>query len=144
MQMKEIADMWEKDSEMDDTELAVESIKIPQTHHKYLKILMAERIELIKQYGNRKKVKKLLCEYYLGELDDEELKSINRKQFFKKILKQEMDTYIESDDMMIEANIKTGLQQEKVEYVDSIIKQLNNRGFQIKNAIDWNRFTSGQ
>jgi len=59
------------------------------------------------------------------------------------VLKQEIDTYIESDDMMIEAILKTSLQQEKVDYLEAILRQINNRGFQIKNAIDWNKFISG-
>jgi len=39
--------------------------------------------------------------------------------------------------------LKTSLQQEKVDYLEAILRQINNRGFQIKNAIDWNKFISG-
>jgi N6-adenosine-specific RNA methylase IME4 len=54
-----------------------------------------------------------------------------------------VNTYIESDDLFIESTIKVAMQEEKVSYLDSIIKSLNNRGFQIKSAIDWAKFTSG-
>ena len=52
-----------------------------------------------------------------------------------------------------EAKIQDGNQvnrKSKVEYIQTVIdfldrtlKQISNRGFQIKNAIDWRKFTSG-
>jgi hypothetical protein len=68
---------------------------------------------------------------------------LGRQQFYKKLLKNEVDVYIESDNMMIEANLRLGMQDEKVAYLDSIIKNINNRGFQLKTAVDWARFTTG-
>ena len=143
MKIEDITSLWDKDSRIDETELGTESTKIPQIHNKYLKIFMGERVQLIRLKAQQKRAKKLLTEYYLGELDREELEELGRDQFYKKVLKQEIDTYIESDDMMIEAILKTSLQQEKVDYLEAILRQINNRGFQIKNAIDWNKFISG-
>ena len=88
-------------------------------------------------------MKRELSEYYLGELDKDELEEIGREQFYKKLLKNEIETYIESDDEFIETNLKIALQEEKVNYIEAILKSINNRGFQIKNAIDWLRFTNG-
>jgi hypothetical protein len=104
---------------------------------------MGERVQLIKLKGKHKKTHRTLLEYYLGELDRHELQEMGREQFFKKLLKNEVGTYIESDDMFIESTIKVAMQEEKVSYLDSIIKSLNNRGFQIKSALDWMKFTSG-
>ena len=59
------------------------------------------------------------------------------------ILKAEMPMYLEGDKDIIELSLKIGLQQEKVELLESIIKSLSNRGFQIKAAIDWFKFTMG-
>jgi len=84
-----------------------------------------------------------LLEYYLGELDRDELTALGREQFYKKLLKNEVDTYIESDDLYIDSNLEVAMQQEKVDYLEAIIKSLNNRNFQIKSAIDWYKFTSG-
>jgi len=82
-------------------------------------------------------------EYYLGELDDEELKQLGRDQFFKKLMKSEVDAYIEADDLMIETNLRLGMQEEKISYLEAVIKNINNRGFQIKSAVDWAKFTTG-
>jgi len=143
MKIEDIVLEWDKDSKIDETELDREATKIPRIHNKYLKIFMGERVQLFKLKAENKRIRKTLLEYYLGELGREELEEINREQFYKKLLKNEVDTYIESDDMYIDHTLKVCLQQEKVDYVEAIIKSLNNRNFQIKSAIDWARFTNG-
>jgi len=143
MKIEEIVSEWNKDSKIDETELSTESLKIPQLHDKYLKFFMGERVQLFRIKSENKKIKKILLEYYLGELDRDELEELGRDQFYKKLLKNEVDIYIESDDMYIESNLKVAMQQEKVNYIESIIKSVNNRGFQIKSAIDFLKFTMG-
>jgi hypothetical protein len=143
MKVEDIMASWDKDSKLDETELATESTKIPTLHNKYLKIFLAERVRLFQMKADLKKKRRVLLEYYLGELDQEELKELGRDQFYKKLLKNEVDLYIDSDDLLTDISLKVTLQQEKVDYLESIIKSINNRGFQIKNAIDWNRFITG-
>ncbi len=143
MKIEDIVSEWDKDSKIDETELGTEAAKIPKLHNKYLKFFMGERIVLFKMKAKNKKVRKDLLEYYLGELDRDELTALGREQFYKKLLKNEVDTYIESDDLYIDSNLEVAMQQEKVDYLEAIIKSLNNRNFQIKSAIDWYKFTSG-
>jgi len=143
LNIEQIVSEWDKDSKIDETELSTESVKIPKIHNKYLKIFMGERVSLFKLKAEKNRVKKTLLEYYLGELDKEELEELGRDQFYKKLLKNEVDVYIESDDLFIETTLKVAMQQEKVEYLERVIKSLDNRGFAIKNAIDFMRFTMG-
>ena len=143
MKIEDIVSEWDKDCKMDETELGEESTKIPVIHNKYLKIFIGENAQLRRMFAQRNKRKRVLTEYYLGELDRDELEELGRDQFYKKILKNEVEMYIESDDDYIDLNLKLALQQEKVNYLEAILKSINNRGFQIKNAIDWLRFTNG-
>jgi len=143
MKIEDIVSEWDKDCKMDETELGEESTKIPVIHNKYLKIFIGENAQLKRMMAQRNRRKRLLTEYYLGELDQDELEDLGREQFYKKILKNEVEMYIESDDDFIDLNLKLALQQEKVNYLEAILKSINNRGFQIKNAIDWLRFTNG-
>ena len=143
MKIEDIMEMWNKDSKIDETELATESSNIPVIHNKYLKIFMAERVKLFSAKADLKKKRRLLLEYYLGELDEKELKELGRDQFYKKLLKNEVDLYIDSDDALTEQSLRVSLQEEKVNYLEAVLRQINNRGFQIKNAIDWNRFITG-
>lgn len=143
MNIEQIVAEWDKDSKVDETELSAESVKIPKIHNKYLKIFMGERVALFKLKAEKNRVKKTLLEYYLGELDRDELAELGRDQFYKKLLKNEVDVYIESDDLYIETTLKVAMQQEKVDYIEKIIKSLDTRGFAIKNAIDFMKFTMG-
>jgi len=143
MKIEDIVSEWDKDCKMDETELGDESTNIPVIHNKYLKIFIGENAQLKRMMAQRNRRKRLLTEYYLGELDQDELEDLGREQFYKKILKNEVEMYIESDDDFIDLNLKLALQQEKVNYLEAILKSINNRGFQIKNAIDWLRFTNG-
>ena len=144
MKIEDIMEMWTKDSSIDETELATESSNIPVLHNKYLKIFMAERIKLFSAKAELKKKRRVLLEYYLGELDQEELQELGREQFYKKLLKNEVDLYIDSDNALTEQSLRVSVQEEKVGYLEAVLRQINNRGFQIKNAIDWNRFITGQ
>jgi hypothetical protein len=143
LNIESIVKEWDKDCKIDETELGRESTKIPVVHNKYIKIFMGERIAMYKLRAESKRVRKTLIEYYMGELDDDELSDLGRDQFFKRLLKNEVDAYIESDELMIETNLKLGLQEEKISYLEAIIRNINNRGFQIKSAIDWAKFTTG-
>jgi hypothetical protein len=143
MKIEDIMSSWDKDHKVDETELGAEAVKIPVLHNKYLKIFLAERVRLFQMKAELKKKRRVLMEYYLGELNKEELEELGRDQFYKKLLKNEVDLYIDSDDLLTENSLKVALQQEKVDYLDAVIRQINNRGYQIKNALEWNRFITG-
>ena len=78
-----------------------------------------------------------------SHIDQEELKELGREPFYKKLLKNEVDLYIDSDNSLTEQSLRVSVQEEKVNYLEAVLRQINNRGFQIKNAIDWNRFITG-
>ena len=59
------------------------------------------------------------------------------------ILKQDVDKYIKSDPDVNKLEQKVTYIQETVDYLEKTIKLISNRGFTIKNAIDWRKFTSG-
>ena len=60
-----------------------------------------------------------------------------------KILKADVQQYIESDEEWIKANQKVKYLETIVDFLDRTIRQISNRTFTIKNAIDWRKFTSG-
>jgi hypothetical protein len=143
MKIEEIIAAWKSDTKLDDLNLDMESTKIPNLHSKYLTMLSDERILLRSLGFEKKKIYKKLRAYYSGEFTEEELKESGREQFRKKVIRSEMDDYVYSDDEMIRIEAKIEMQQEKVDVLTEVIKSINNRGFQIKNAIDWRRLTMG-
>ena len=143
MKLEEIQEFWNADREIDITELANESVRIPQIHDKYLKIYIDERIRLKGLQFELTKLVRLKTDYYAGKLTQEELEKLGWEQFLQRLLKNEISTYIESDSDIIKHKKNIVLIEEKCYYLDSIIKMISNRGFQIKGAIDWIKYKSG-
>ena len=143
MKIEDIYTMWSKDCEIDQSNVAGESADIPKLHNKYFTIYMQEGIALRKLRAEYKKLKLLKEQYYRGELDIEELKEHGWTPQPLKILKNDIPTYVEADDDIIELSLKIVVQEEKVSYLESIIRMINNRGFQLKTIVDWERFRAG-
>ena len=143
MKFEEIQKAWTCDCEMDETELSHESIKIPQLHNKYLIFYSNEKLKF-------KEIKYLFAglikrkrDYYSGRMTPEELEMADWEPFQYKLLKADVQEYIDADDNVIESKKLLALQEEKVNYLESIVKSLTTRGYLIKNAIDWKKFTEG-
>ena len=86
------------------------------------------------------KTKAELWEYYTGKAD---ASVYAEKPFNFKLLRQDVDQYIQSDERYIMAKQKVDYLNTTIQFLDSTIRQISNRGFTIKNAIDWRKFTSG-
>ena len=143
MKRELIYEEWSKDSEIDMTDLGNEAIKIPKLHHKYFQVYSSEKLLLRKYEAEMKTLKLAKYEFYTQGPSKETQERGWVLPARGMILKQEMPMYIEGDQDIINLSLRIGMQQEKVELLESIIKSLTNRGFQIKSAIDWNKFTMG-
>ena len=140
MDLEQLQDLAEKDLKINDTELDLESLKTPQLHNKYLKHLNKFKLLLSKSNIDYYTLRKEKWEYYTGKAPQQ---VYAEKPFNLKILKTDIDKYMESDDELVKLKSKVEYIQTVIEFLDSTIKQISNRGFQIKNAIDWRKFTSG-
>ena len=143
MKFEEIQKLWTSDCPIDETELAQESVKIPQLHNKYLIFYSNEKLRLKTQRFEHSKLVKLKKEYYGGKMSQEELEAIDWEPFQHKLLKADVEQYVDADDNVIESKKMLALQEEKVDYLEAIVKGLSTRGYLIKNAIDWKKFTEG-
>lgn len=142
MKLEEIETLWEADSKIDRTDLDNESLKIPSLHSKYYKIYLREKVQLKAEEQDYKLFFKLKHEYYTGKLSKQELEEHGWEPF-QFVLKNDLQVYIDADKDIAERLLKLQVQREKVEFLENIIKTLNGRGFLIKNAVDFIRFTSG-
>ena len=143
MTLEEIQTLWSKDAPVDRTELATEASRIPQLHSKYFKIFSTERLILKKMEQESKQLWKDLWEYYQGNFDYEELKERGWDQVNQRILKADLAIHIDANQNWIDNNLKLAYQKEKVDFLEAIIKSLNNRGFNINAAIQWEKFKVG-
>ena len=131
---------WIIDSKIDPELLDEESIKIPQLHSKYLKYLSDVKLLKIKKEMEYKVLLREKFEYYTGKADEEVYKE---KPFDLKILKQDLSLYMESDTDIQALLARINYYEEIMFFLDKVLHCLNNRGFQIKNSIDWQKFMQG-
>lgn len=143
MKIDDIIEEWKKDAPIDQTELGQESLQTPVLHGKYLNYYSDEKLRLKSLYIQRKKTRQKLREYYRGELNNpEDLKKMNREPYPKTVLKNELDDVVEADGEMERLQAKISYVEEVVEVLKEILKAIDKRGFHVKNAIDWYRFTN--
>ena len=134
---------WSVDSKIDETNLMRESSKIPRLHNKYYLMYVKQGLKTTKLKEDLKELKKAKIEYYKGEMDDNELKERGWKPNPLKILRQDIDKYIEGDKEYINLSLKVAYNEAATKYLEDIVKQINNRNFIVKNMIDFMRFQSG-
>lgn len=143
MKLEEIFEQWKIDSEIDKTELGDEALKVAKLHHKYYQILVSERL-LLKSHESEMKRLKLDKYEFFSQGPNEETQSKGWKLPAKGlILKADIPMYMDADEDIIKLSLKIGVQQEKIELVESIIRTLMNRGYNVKAAIEWQKFIMG-
>jgi len=140
MTFDELQALADKDLKINDTELDLESLKTPQLHNKYMKFHNQYTNLLKKSEQDLARLTREKWEYYTGKADPS---VYQQKPFNIKLLKPDVDKYLKSDDELIKLEQKVTYVQSVVDYLDRTVKIISNRGFQIKNAIDWKKFTSG-
>lgn len=143
MNLDELKNMIKKDLEIDQTALDAESSRTPQIHNKYLVMFMDEKLKLKRMENELAVLRRNKWLYYTGRMSKEELDQHGWEPFELNILKNEADQMIESDSDYIKASEKVNFQQEKVNYLEDVVKIVNNRQWQIRSIIDWLKFTQG-
>ena len=140
MDLEKLQELVDGDLKINDTELDLESLKTPQLHNKYLKHLTKFKLLLSRAEAELATTKKALWEYYTGKADPEVYKE---KPFQFKLLRQDVDQYIQSDVEFIKLKQRVDYLNTVVDFLDRTLRQITNRSFLIKDAIDWRKFTSG-
>ena len=140
MDLEKLQEQADKDLKINDTELDLESLKTPQLHNQYMKHLTKYKLMLSRAETEYSILKKEKWEYYTGKSD---ASVYAEKPFDLKILRTDIDKYLESDEDLQKAKQKVDYLSTTVDFLDRTIRLISNRGFIIKNAIDWRKFTSG-
>jgi hypothetical protein len=140
MDLEKLQEEASKDLKIDDTDLDMESVRTPIIHNKYLKYLSKFSLLLKRAEDDYDVLAKDKWEYYTGKADE----SVYReKPFDIKVLKQDVDKYIKSDVDLIKLSQKIVYLRTVINYLEGVIRNINNRTFNIKNAIEWKKFTQG-
>ena len=141
MNLEQIQEMWEKDSKIDPDNLHDESLKIPQLHSKYYTLyntitLLRERAR--EQYS---KVRLERYNYYTGKATAE---VYAEEPFPYKVREKDaIQRHLAADDKMNKVDMKIKYYDIMLKFLEEVIRAVSNRTYQIKNAIEWNKFQAG-
>ncbi len=136
-----IQDMWEKDAKIDRDNLHDESLNIPSLHAKYFQIYNTIFLLRKKAEQQRKNIRHERYEYFSGKADPD---VYIQNPFPKKIRdKDTMTKYLDADEKLSNASLKIEYYDTMLTYLESILKVIQNRTYQIKNAIEFMRFNAG-
>ena len=136
-----IQKMWEEDSKIDPDNLHTESLNIPVLHAKYFDLYNNILLLMKKAQQQRKNIRHERYEYFSGKADPE---VYIKDPFPKKIRdKDTMQKYLDADDKLSNSSLKIDYYDTILVYLESILKVIQNRTFQIKNAIEFMRFNAG-
>ena len=144
MKLTDLQEMWADDCKINELNLGQESVKTPNLHAKYLNLLTSTKLNLRKAESDYLTCRRKKYKYYRGEMTSQELEEEGWNQWQgNKPLKNEMDEFLQIDSDLIKY-------QDKVEYfktilyqLEQILRSLNSRTWDIKNAIEWSKFTNG-
>ena len=142
MNLSEIQDQVKRDLKINDLELDIESLRIPSLHIKYLQFLTENSLKLKKANGELAVLKRNKWIYYTGKASEDVYKE--KGDFPLKLkTKDEERTFIEADEDIQKKKTEVEFYDTVDDYLQDIVKQIGQRNFQIKNAIEWRKFEAG-
>ena len=140
MTLDELKLQVSQDLRVDDEHLDTESLKNQEIKATYLDHKSKFELLLFKAKGDYKRLYREKWEYYGGKAD---AKIYASKPFDLKVLKTDLGVYISADEEIIDAENKIGYLETVVDYIKGVNKSVDNRGWDIKNAIEWKKFEAG-
>ena len=141
MNLEQIQEMWEKDSRIDPDNLHDESLKIPQLHSKYYTLYNTITLLREKAREQYNKVRLERYNYYTGKSPAEVY--VEDPFPYKVREKDAIQRHLDADDKMNKIDMKIKYYDVMLKFLEEIIRAISNRTYQIKNAIEWNKFQAG-
>ena len=141
MNLHELKEEAKKDLPVIDQEhLEQEGYKNQVLAPKWLDYRTRFKLLLTEAKGEYQRLYRQKWEYYGGKAD---AKIYVTKPFDLKILKGDLHIYISSDEEIKEISNKISYLETTFEFIEGVLKSIERRGWDIKNAQDWKRFEAG-
>ena len=141
MNLESLQEMWKTDSVLDDDLHDNDSLKIPQLHAKYMEYYNTFSLMKSEREIGLNRITREKWLYYKGKAPA----AIYKEMPFdlKLTTKEEISMFISADEDIGKIQYKIGYITQVLCFLDGVLRQINNRSFHIKNAIEWKRFQSG-
>jgi hypothetical protein len=146
MNIESLLEMWKKDAQIDEMALDEASRESAKLHSKYLDLYSKSKLRLKKLELDFKPLLRDKFLHYGGKLSQDELDAkgweydpLNGLT----VLKGDMDKWYDADPIIQEHQLKLAMQEEIVNCLKEIMDNIKWRHQNIKNMIEWRKFTSG-
>lgn len=144
MKLEDLQVMWEQDAPINVTGLIDAAASVASLHAKYLKELSDARLRYRKAENSYNTMRRAKFRYYRGEMTREELESFGWDQYRgAKLLKNEMEEFLEGDADLNSLRDRIEYHKTVMLFLEQVIKSINSRTFDIRNLIEWQKFTHG-
>ena len=140
MNINELKEMCTKDTKIDITDLDGYSVSIPELANKYHQLAYLEK-NLVRYLKSEYKIIRLSrWKYYSGKADPKEYED---EPFDLKVLKNDMDLFLDGDVQVLTIKNKLEEQEEKIKLIEDTAKVIQNASFNISNTSKWKKFLAG-
>jgi hypothetical protein len=141
MNLDEIQEMWQRDSVIDPDNLHDESLKIPQLHSKYYTLYNTITLLREKARETYNRVRLERYNYYTGKATAE---VYAEEPFPYKVREKDaIQRYMDADERICKVDLKIRYYDIMLKFLEEVIKMISQRNYQIKNSIEWHKFTAG-
>jgi hypothetical protein len=145
--IEDILEMWKKDAEIDEMSLDEESRNSARLHGKYLEMLTVSKLQLRRREQEFKILLKDKWMWYNDKLSKEQIDELGWDydpwKGHAKPLKTDMDKFYDADPEIQAAQSKIHYLEELINTLKEIMENIKWRHQNIKNMIEWRKFTSG-
>lgn len=142
--LEQINSEWKSDSYIDASKIREEILMSSQLHSKYLSYLLDKKKEYRKIDAMILKLTKVKIKYYRGELTKEELESMGWKQYQgTRPIKSEMDKLLGTDEDLVDFNTQLDDIKILLDALESILKAITSRSYDLKTFIEAEKFYAG-
>ena len=141
MNLETLQDLWKTDSVIDPDKYGEESVKIPQLHMRYMEFYNTFSLMKKEREGEMRRLIKEKWIYYKGKAPSTVYREVPFD--FKLTTKEEVNMFIEADEDIRKLQYKIDYIDQVLFFLDGVLRQINSRNFQIKNAIEWEKFQAG-
>ena len=141
MNLEQLQEMWKTDSIIDPDKYGEESVRIPQLHMRYMEFFNTFSLMKKDRESEMRMMVRDKWVFYKGKAPA----SVYKEMPFdlKLTTNDEIKMFIAADDEVRKLQLKIDYIEQTIFFLDGVLRQINSRNYQIKNAIEWERFQSG-
>ena len=141
MNLETLQDKWKEDCQIDTDQYGNASIIIPQLHQRWMEFYNTFSLMKKEREGEMRRLIKEKWIYYKGKAPSTVYREVPFD--FKLTTREEINMFIDGDEEVRKLQYKIDYIEQVIFFLDGVLRQINGRNFQIKNAIEWDKFQSG-